>query len=148
MKLFLLITVYVLSSVSPFAANPNIVLILVDDLGWADLACQGSDFYETPHIDKLAKEGVRFTDGYAASSVCSPSRAAVQTGRYPHRTGITNWIRSRAQGARIPKDRKNPWRKPKDQWQGKSKLICPPNHLLSCVEIFFAVIERKPLKLL
>lgn len=127
MKLFLLITVYVLSSVSPFAANPNIVLILVDDLGWADLACQGSDFYETPHIDKLAKEGVRFTDGYAASSVCSPSRAAVQTGRYPHRTGITNWIRSRAQGARIPKDRKNPWRKPKDQWQGKSKLICPPN---------------------
>ncbi len=126
MKRSLLLFLIVLSSVRAFAEKPNIVLVLVDDLGWADLACQGSDFYETPHVDKLAKEGVRFTNGYAASSVCSPSRAAVQTGRYPHRTGITNWIRSRALGAKAPKDGKNPpWKNPKDQWQGKDKLICP-----------------------
>ncbi|HUE70344.1 MAG TPA: sulfatase [Pirellulaceae bacterium] len=71
---------------------PNVILILVDDLGWTDLSCQGSTFYETPHIDRLAKEGMRFTHGYAACTVCSPTRAAVLTGKYPARLQITDWI--------------------------------------------------------
>ena len=70
--------------------RPNVILILVDDLGWMDISCQGSDFYRTPNIDRLAAEGMRFTDGYAACAVCSPTRAAVQTGRYPHRVGVTD----------------------------------------------------------
>ena len=91
------------------AAKPlNFVLILVDDLGWMDLACQGSKYYETPHLDLLAAEGMRFTDAYAACAVCSPTRAAVQTGRYPGRLGVTDWIRSRFQGGNIPADKKNP----------------------------------------
>lgn len=71
---------------------PNVVLMLVDDLGWTDLGCQGSKFYETPHIDQLAKEGMRFTDGYSACTVCSPTRAAVLTGKSPARLRITDWI--------------------------------------------------------
>lgn len=71
---------------------PNFVFLFVDDLGWGDFGCYGSTFYETPHIDKLAKQGMLFTNGYAACTVCSPSRAAVLTGRYPGRTRITDWI--------------------------------------------------------
>ncbi|OYW73961.1 MAG: sulfatase [Verrucomicrobia bacterium 12-59-8] len=74
------------------ADRPNVVFFLVDDLGQRDLGCYGSTFYETPHIDGLAKEGARFTDAYAACPVCSPTRAAVQTGRWPQRTGITDYI--------------------------------------------------------
>lgn len=87
---------------------PNVVLFLVDDLGWMDLGCQGSDLYETPHLDQLAASGIRFTDGYAACAVCSPTRAAVQTGRDPARLGVTDWIRSRFQGGAIPADGVNP----------------------------------------
>ncbi|MCF7786624.1 MAG: sulfatase [Prosthecobacter sp.] len=76
------------------ADRPNVVFFLVDDLGQRDLSCYGSTFYETPHIDALAKEGARFTDAYAACPVCSPTRAAVQTGRWPQRTGITDYIGS------------------------------------------------------
>lgn len=82
------------SRVAAAAAKPNVVLILVDDLGWADLGCYGSRYYETPHLDRLAGQGMRFTDAYAACAVCSPSRAAVLSGRYPPRHGITTWIRS------------------------------------------------------
>lgn len=71
---------------------PNIVLFLVDDLGWADLGCQGSTFYETPHIDRLAEQGVRFTNAYSACTVCSPSRAALMTGQYPGAIGFTGHI--------------------------------------------------------
>lgn len=71
---------------------PNIVLIVVDDLGWMDLGCQGSTFYETPNIDRLAATGMRFTDAYANCPVCSPSRAALMTGRYPGRVGFTGHI--------------------------------------------------------
>jgi arylsulfatase A len=74
------------------ADKPNVVLVLVDDMGWTDLGCYGSTFYETPHIDRLAASGMRFTDGYAACTVCSPTRAAVLTGRYPARLHITDWI--------------------------------------------------------
>lgn len=74
------------------AERPNVVFFLVDDLGQRDLGCYGSTFYETPNIDRLAKEGARFTDAYAACPVCSPTRAAIQTGRWPQRTGITDYI--------------------------------------------------------
>ena len=67
----------------------NFVFILVDDLGWKDTGCYGSTFYETPNIDKLAEEGVRFTNAYAASPVCSPTRASIMTGKYPARLKIT-----------------------------------------------------------
>ena len=70
----------------------NVVLILADDLGWTDLACYGSDLYETPHLDRLAAEGVRFTRNYSACTVCSPTRAALLTGKYPARLHITDWI--------------------------------------------------------
>jgi len=73
----------------------------VDDLGWRDLGCQGSDFFETPHVDRLAAAGMRFTTGYAACTVCSPSRAAMMTGQYPARLRITDWI----PGYRWPKAR-------------------------------------------
>ncbi len=72
--------------------KPNIIFILTDDLGWKDLGIQGSNFYETPNIDKLASQGMRFTDAYATSPVCSPSRSSIMTGQYPARTGITDWI--------------------------------------------------------
>ena len=71
---------------------PNVVFILVDDLGWKDLGVYGSSFYETPNIDQLASEGVVFTNAYSASPVCSPTRAAIMTGKYPTRVGITDWI--------------------------------------------------------
>ncbi len=87
---------------------PNIVFINVDDLGWADLGCQGSEYYETPTIDRLAAEGMRFTDAYAAAAICSPTRAAMLTGRYPARLGMTDWLRAEYQGGEIPLDRKNP----------------------------------------
>ena len=85
------------------ARKPNIVLFLIDDLGWRDLGCQGSEFYRTPHIDRLAAEGVRFTDAYAACAVCSPTRAAVLTGKYPARLLLTDWL-------------------PSGRWNPKSKL--------------------------
>jgi arylsulfatase A-like enzyme len=71
---------------------PNIIFILIDDMGWRDLSCYGSSFYETPHIDRLAASGMVFSDAYAACPVCSPTRASILTGRYPARLGITNWI--------------------------------------------------------
>jgi arylsulfatase A-like enzyme len=74
------------------AAKPNIVFVLVDDMGWTDLGCFGSKFYETPNIDRLATQGMRFTDAYSACTVCSPSRASVMTGQYPARLHITDWI--------------------------------------------------------
>jgi arylsulfatase A-like enzyme len=72
--------------------RPNFILILADDLGATDLACAGSPFYETPNIDRLAREGMRFTQAYSACTVCSPTRAAVLTGRYPARLRVTDWI--------------------------------------------------------
>lgn len=71
---------------------PNVVLIYIDDLGWRDLACYGGELFETPHIDKLAAEGMRFTQAYANCPVCSPSRAALMTGKNPARLGFTGHI--------------------------------------------------------
>jgi len=74
------------------AQKPNIVFFLVDDLGWTGLTCYGSRLHETPNIDALAASGVRFTHAYAASPVCSPTRASIVTGRHPVRVNITDWI--------------------------------------------------------
>lgn len=71
---------------------PNIVFVLIDDLGWVDLGCYGSSFYETPNLDRLAADGARFTDAYAASPVCSPTRASLLTGKYPSTVGVTQYI--------------------------------------------------------
>lgn len=71
---------------------PNIILILADDLGWTDLSCYGSNLYETPNIDKLAADGMKFTQAYSACTVCSPTRAAILTGKYPARLRVTDWI--------------------------------------------------------
>lgn len=79
---------------------PNIVLILIDDMGWKDIACNGSKFYRTPAIDKLAAEGLRFTRAHAPCAVCSPSRAAILTGKNPARLHVTDWI----PGERAPKN--------------------------------------------
>lgn len=103
---------------------PNVVFILVDDMGWMDLSCQGSDYFRTPNIDALASRGLRFTDAYAACAVCSPTRAAVMTGRWPGRVGVTDWIRARFQRGGIGTPDKNP-----TEYVGgkKQKLLCPPN---------------------
>jgi len=74
------------------AAQPNILFILVDDYGIKDVGIEGSSFYETPNIDALARSGMRFTQGYSACAVCSPSRASIMLGQYPTRHGITDWI--------------------------------------------------------
>ena len=75
--------------------RPNVIFFLVDDLGWTDVGCFGSDFYETPHIDRFAREGVKFTNAYAACHVCSPTRSSILTGKYPARNNMTDWIRGR-----------------------------------------------------
>lgn len=72
--------------------KPNVLFILVDDLGLKDLSVTGSSFYETPNVDSIAKDGMEFTQGYAASRVCSPSRASIMTGKFTARHGITDWI--------------------------------------------------------
>lgn len=73
-------------------AKPNVLFILADDLGYHDLSCTGSQYYETPNIDRIASEGMVFTNGYAACQVCSPSRASIMTGKFAPRHGITDWI--------------------------------------------------------
>ncbi len=84
------------------AKKYNFVFFLIDDLGWADVGCNNPDtFYETPNIDRLAREGMRFTDGYAACPVCSPTRASIMTGKYPVRVGITDWIPGENRSAKL-----------------------------------------------
>jgi len=72
--------------------KPNFVFILTDDMGWKDLSCYGSSYYETPNIDRLARGGMKFTNAYAAAPVCSPTRASILTGKYPARLHLTDWI--------------------------------------------------------
>ncbi|MBC8348832.1 MAG: sulfatase-like hydrolase/transferase [Verrucomicrobia bacterium] len=89
----------------------NFVFFLVDDMGWADIGANGSTFHETPNIDKLAGSGMRFTNGYAACPVCSPTRASIMTGRHPVRVDITDWIPGQSNNNRNkllhPEDRNN-----------------------------------------
>ncbi len=81
----------------PGQPPPNFLFILVDDMGWRDLGCYGSTFYETPNIDRFAKQAMRFTNAYAACPVCSPTRASILTGKYPARLHLTDWIPGRKQ---------------------------------------------------
>lgn len=97
-------------NVAPEKQSPNIVFILVDDLGKQDLGVEGSTFYETPNIDRLANRSVRFVNGYSACQVCSPSRAAIQTGKTPARLQITDYINPG--GANQPQ-----------QWSRNTKLL-------------------------
>ena len=77
----------------PLSANQlNIVFFLIDDLGWRDIGANGSEYYKTPNIDQLAAEGMSFTNAYAASSVCTPTRAAIMTGKYPARLLLTQFL--------------------------------------------------------
>ena len=83
-----------ISSAAAAAADhrPNVVLFLIDDLGWSDLSCMGSKLYETPQLDQMASQGMKFTHAYSACTVCSPTRAAMLTGKYPARLHVTDWI--------------------------------------------------------
>ena len=94
--------------------KPNIVFILIDDMGWPDVACYGSKFHETPNIDRLARQGMKFTDAYAACPVCSPTRASIMAGQYPARVGITDFIPG--------------------HWRPYEKLIVPENKLFLPLE--------------
>ena len=94
--------------------KPNFLFILADDYGYFDTGISGSKFYETPSIDKIAREGMIFTDGYAACPVCSPSRASIMTGKFPARHGITDWI-----GAATGEE----WRK-----AGRFNQLLPPEN--------------------
>ena len=85
---------------APAAKKPNILFIMADDLGWMDLACQGNKLVDTPNLDRLAKQGMRFTRAYAAAPVCSPTRCAVLTGQAPARIGLTTHL----PGMYFPKD--------------------------------------------
>lgn len=115
LSLLVVAVICLLHQPSTFAdaeARPNVLFILVDDLGWRDLGCFGSEFYETPHIDALAESGVRFTNGYASCPVCSPTRASIFSGKYPARLDLTAHI-----GAA------QPW-----QWKANTPLK-PPKYL-------------------
>ncbi len=95
--------------------KPNVLFILADDLGCHDLSVTGSDYYETPNIDRIANEGMIFTAGYATCQVCSPSRASIMSGKFPARHGITDWI-----GAKTGED----WRN-----QGRFNKLLPPEYV-------------------
>ena len=86
-SLFLFAAAWQLAPVAAFSAQPNLVIFYADDLGWGELGCQGNSQIPTPHIDAIARDGVRFTNGYVAATYCSPSRAGLMTGRYPTRFG-------------------------------------------------------------
>ncbi len=89
-------------SCRPGLQRPNFVFFLIDDLGWIDTGVYGSSFHETPNIDALAASGMRFTDAYAASPVCSPTRASIMTGQHPARLHITDWIGGSQRGMLLP----------------------------------------------
>jgi arylsulfatase A len=92
--LFAIFALSLIPTLAP-AAPPNVVIILMDDLGWADVGCYGSKYYHTPQIDRLATTGLRFTDAYAVCPVCSPTRASILTGRYPARLHLTDFLYGR-----------------------------------------------------
>lgn len=91
----LLCLVALLTVAGRAAEKLNVVVILADDLGWTDLACFGSDLYQTPNLDRLAREGMKFTQAYSACTVCSPTRASLMSGKYPARVRVTDWIPGR-----------------------------------------------------
>ncbi|TVP43689.1 MAG: DUF4976 domain-containing protein [Mongoliibacter sp.] len=109
LRRFILTFIVILSQNLAFGQEkPNVLFILVDDLGWMDIGAYGSEFYETPNIDRLAESGVKFTNAYTASPVCSPTRASIMTGKYPSKTYHTDWF-----GAPQPWNYQNHWTKNK-----------------------------------
>ena len=102
---------FIAAALTGNAKQPNVVFLLADDLGQRDLGAYGSTFYETPNLDRLAKEGAKFTDAYATCPVCSPTRAAILTGQWPQRTGITDYIGAPARP---------------EQWKRNTKLLPAP----------------------
>src|SRR5436190_20805683 len=92
----LLLALFLLAIHASGAGKPNIVLIFADDLGVNDLACYGRKDHTTPNLDRLASEGMRFTCAYTAQPICSPSRAALMTGKHPARLHLTNFLAGRA----------------------------------------------------
>jgi arylsulfatase A-like enzyme len=92
LRLYILCVLIIAAPALDAAKQTNFLFFLVDDMGWADIGANGSTFHETPNIDQLARSGMRFTHGYAAGSVCSPTRASIMTGRHPVRVDITDWI--------------------------------------------------------
>src|SRR5688572_23244588 len=92
----LLVLLLLLTAVHGADRPLNFIVMLVDDMGAADLGCTGSPFYKTPHIDQLAKDGMLFTRAFSACTVCSPTRAALLTGKYPARLHLTDWIAGHA----------------------------------------------------
>lgn len=109
MRPFILVTCIALIglalSVAAEDKPTNFVFILVDDLGWTDLGCFGSTFYETPNVDRLATEGMRFTSAYAACPVCSPTRASIMAGKYPARMDTTDWFGAPQPKASLQRER-------------------------------------------
>jgi len=99
--------------------RPNFVFFLVDDLGWTDLGCYGSTFYETPNVDRLAATGMRFTSAYAACPVCSPTRASIMTGKYPARLRTTDYF-----GAPQPDTVDKHWTKDKPLLPARYEIEC------------------------
>ena len=85
---FCFVVLVLAGSLVAAAQQPNIIYIMTDDLGYADLSCYGRKDYQTPHLDRLAAQGMKFTQAYAAAPVCTPTRTAFMTGRYPARTSI------------------------------------------------------------
>lgn len=112
--LFLIVLFTSCNSEKSEPAKPNVLFILADDFGYHDMSIMGSQYYETPNIDRIASEGMIFTDGYAACQVCSPSRASILSGKFAARHGITDWI-----GAPTGEN----WRK-----LGRSNQLLPPEY--------------------
>ena len=98
--LFLACFVFLLQAPLKLAAKPNIILVFIDDMGWGDFSCFGNQAAQTPHIDRLANEGIRFEQFYVNSPICSPSRTAISTGQYPQRWRITSYLAHRAANER------------------------------------------------
>jgi len=127
------IAIFLLAAVLTNAAGapkPNILFILVDDMGWKDISCAGSTYYETPHIDQLAAEGLRFLNAYSAAPVCTPSRGAIFSGKYPARTKLTTVFA----GPAGPDDRlfdKSKYRGEKDQvLEARHRHVMPKSEIL------------------
>ncbi|MFM8471223.1 MAG: sulfatase, partial [Limisphaerales bacterium] len=96
LRLALLLTAaFLLQLAAAAAPKPNFIFFLIDDLGRNDLGCYGSKFYRTPNLDRMATQGMKFTDAYAACPVCSPTRASIMTGKYPARLHLTDWLPGR-----------------------------------------------------
>jgi arylsulfatase A-like enzyme len=133
---FLLTSCPALAASSPSGKmnKPNFLFILIDDMGWTDAGCFGSTYYQTPNIDRLAAEGMKFTDAYAACPVCSPTRASIMAGKYPARMDTTDWF-----GAHQPQEIKD---LPDDKWVSFYKKLpllgAPYKEYLSLEEVTIA----------